>query len=472
MTQQLYRLGMVGLGVMGRSMVLNMADHGHAVVGYDKDPTKGQELLQEGSGKPVGSAATVTEFVAMLEKPRVIMLLVAPAKVVDIVITDLLPHLEAQDLIVDGGNSYYKDTDRRGKLCAEKGVNFFGMGVSGGEAGARHGPSMMPGGPKESYERVRPVLESIAARVNGEPCVTWVGHGSAGHYVKTVHNGIEYGIMQLIAEAYDILRRGVGLSTEELASTFAKWNEGELNSFLVEITAQVLQKRDDKGSEGWLIDKVKDVGGAKGTGKWTSQDALDLQVPVPTIDLAVNARDLSGKAEERKAVAAVLGTPIAVYAGDRAGFIADVGRALQAATIVTYAQGMDLLRKASKEYQYELNLAEVARIWRGGCIIRSAFLEDIRAAYNTKPELPNLLADSGVAAKLKATHPSLRSVLRTAIEMGVPTPCLMGSLSYLDSLRCGPLPMNVTQAQRDFFGAHTYERVDMPGTFHSKWDKG
>jgi len=472
MTEKLYRIGMVGLGVMGRSMVLNMADHGFAVAGYDKDQAKGQDLLKEGAGKPVASAKDVQEFVSLLEKPRTILLLVAPAKVVDIVITDLLPHLDAGDLIVDAGNSYFKDTDRRGQVCAEKKVNFFGMGVSGGEAGARHGPSMMPGGPKESYERVRPVLEAVAARVNGEPCVTWVGNGSAGHYVKMVHNGIEYGIMQLIAETYDILHRGVGLNNDELHSVFADWNKGELNSFLIEITAQIFRKADDKGKGGMLVDKIKDVARQKGTGKWTTQDALDLQWPAPTIDEAVNARYLSGMEEERAAVAKALGTPIAVYAGDQPAFVQQVGQALQAAIILTYAQGMDLLQSASKAYDYGLELSEVARIWRGGCIIRSALLEDIRAAYSARPDLPHLLVDRRVADKERASHNGLRQTIRTAVEMGVPIPCLTASLAYLDGLRCGSLPTNLIQAQRDFFGAHTYERIDMEGTFHSHWDEG
>src|SRR5262245_18659705 len=268
MTQTLYRIGMVGLGVMGRSMVLNMADHGFAVAGYDKDQAKGQDLLKEGAGKPVASAKDVQEFVSLLEKPRTVLLLVAPAKVVDIVITDLLPHLDPGDLIVDAGNSYFKDTDRAGQRCAERKVHFFGMGASGGEAGARHGPSMMPGGPKESYERVRPVLEAIAARVNGEPCVTWVGNGSAGHYVKMVHNGIEYGIMQLIAECYDVLHRGAGLSNDDLHKVFDSWNKGETASFLLEITAQIFLKRDDKGGNARLVDKIKDCARQKGTGKW------------------------------------------------------------------------------------------------------------------------------------------------------------------------------------------------------------
>ena len=468
---QLYRIGMVGLGVMGQSMVLNMADHGFPVAGYDKDAAKGQALLAAGAGKPVGAVSDPAAFVAMLEKPRAILLLVAPAKVVDFVLADLLPLVEPGDLIIDAGNAYFKDTDKHAKTCAEKGVHFFGMGVSGGESGARHGPSMMPGGPKDAYERVRPILEAIAARVNDEPCVSWVGNGSAGHYVKMVHNGIEYGIMQLLAEIYDVLHRGLSMGNEELHQVFDGWNKGVLNSFLVEITAQVFAKKDDKGGSGYLLDKIKDIARQKGTGKWTSQDALDLQVPVPTIDLAVNARDLSGMADERRAVAKSLGSPIALYAGDRKAFIASAGQALQAATMLAYAQGMDLLRVASKAYDYGIDLAEVSKIWRGGCIIRSGFLEDMRAAYAKDPSLPTILADAGIAAKVAATHPGLRTFLKTSIEMGIPTPCLMGSLSYLDSLRCGPLPTNLTQAQRDFFGAHTYERVDAEGTFHSHWDQ-
>ncbi len=471
MAAQLYKLGMVGLGVMGRSLVLNLADHGFAVAGYDRDLAKGQALLGEGAGKPVAAAENVQQFIAMLEKPRVVMALVAPASIVDLVLDQQLPLLEAGDLFIDAGNSYYKDTDRRGKKCADKGVNFFGMGVSGGEAGARTGPSMMPGGPKESYERVRPMLEAVAAKVNGEPCVAWVGHGSAGHYVKMVHNGMEYGIMQLIGEAYDLLHRGAGMSNDELAGIFDSWNKGELNSFLIEITAQILRKKDDKGGSGSLLDKVKDVGRQKGTGKWTSQDAMDLQAPTPTIDMSVCVRDLSAMSAERSAIGSVFGSPVAPYAGDRAAFVSQVGRALNAATILTYAQGLESLRHASQAYKYDLNLAEVAKIWRGGCIIRSALLEDIRAAFSSNPNLPNLIVDPRVAPKVKANVPALRETIRTAVDMGVPVPCMMASLSYLELLRAGTLPTNLTQAQRDFFGAHTYERTDAEGTFHSHWDQ-
>jgi 6-phosphogluconate dehydrogenase len=467
---QLYRIGMVGLGVMGRSLVLNMADHGFSVAGYDKDPARGQTLLAEGAGKPLGSAADAASFVAMLEKPRIIVLLVAPAPIVDVVLRDLLPHVEEGDLIIDSGNSHFRDTDRHGQLCAEKKIHFFGMGISGGEAGARYGASLMPGGPRESYERVRPVLESVAAKVNGEPCVTWVGHKSAGHYVKMVHNGIEYGIMQLIAEAYDLLHRGAGLGNDELAAVFDRWNTGPLSSFLIEITAKIFRKRDEKDPTSRLIDKVKDAARQKGTGKWTSQDAVDMQIPVPTIDWAVRVRDLSGMVTERSAVASVLGGPVAVHGGDRAAFAEQVGKALDLAIILTYAQGLDLLRHASKTYEYGLNLAEVAKIWRGGCIIRSALLEDIRAAYTTQPDLPNLIVDGRITARVRSLLPALRNLVRTAVDVGVPIPTLMASLSYLECLRSSSLPTNLTQAQRDAFGAHGHERVDMEGTFHCRWD--
>ena len=469
MTQP-YRIGMIGLGVMGRNLVLNLADHGVSVVGHDSNPAQGQALLAEGAGKPLASAPDLPSFVALLQKPRLVVLLVAPA-VVDAVLRDLLPHLEEGDLIIDSGNSHFPDTNRRAQLCADGKIDFFGMGISGGESGARHGPSLMPGGPRTSYERVRPVLEAVAARVNGEPCVAWMGNGSAGHYVKMVHNGIEYAVMQLIAEAYDLLHRGAGLGNDELADVFDHWNRGPLESYLIEITARIFRKRDEKDPSSRLIDKVKDTARQKGTGKWTSRDALELQVPVPTIDQAVRARELSDLTTPRSALASVLGGPVAVHGGDRPALVEQLGKALELAALLSYAQGLDLLRQASRAYRYDLNLAEVAKIWRGGCIIRAALLEDVRAAYATQPDLPNLVVDGRLASRARALLPALRGAVRTAIDLGVPVPALMASLSYLEGLRSGSLPTNLIQAQRDCFGAHTYERVDLEGTFHSRWEE-
>ncbi len=471
MTAPLYEMGMVGLGVMGRSLALNMADHGYSVVGYDKNPAAGRQLIDEGEGKPVAFAATPAEFTAMIRPPRAVMLLVAPAHVVDFVLRDLLPHLSTGDLVIDAGNSYFRDTDRRAKTAEEKGVRFFGMGVSGGEAGARYGPSLMPGGPRDAYERVRPVLEAVAARVQGEPCVAYLGPGSCGHYVKTVHNGIEYGVMQLIAEVYDLLRRGPGLSNDELADVFARWGRGPQGSYLLEITAQIF-RRDDEKTGKRLVDLVRDAAGQKGTGKWTSQEALELGVPTPTIDAAVSLRVTSGRVTERSAGRKLLPGADAAFAGDRQTFLDRLGDALYAASAVTYAQGMDLLAHASKTYGYGLSLDEVARVWRGGCIIRAGLLDDVRAAYRARPDLPNLLLDPGLSGKLAAGQAGLRAAVRAAAELGLPAPALSASLAYYDALRCGPLPTNLVQAQRDFFGAHTYERTDEPpGTaHHTRWD--
>jgi 6-phosphogluconate dehydrogenase len=468
MSQQ-FAFGMIGLGVMGQNFALNLLDNGVAVLGYDKDLSKGEGFVRAAQGKPAGSAVDLADFVARLEKPRVVMMLVAPASVADIVLKDLLPLLEPNDLVIDGGNSFFKDTDRRGALCAEKGVHFFGMGVSGGESGARHGPSMMPGGPKEGYQRVQPMLEAIAAKVNGEPCVGWVGEKSAGHYVKMVHNGIEYGLMQLIAEVYDILHRGGGVKHSELHDIFETWNKGELASYLVEITAKIFAQKDEHTS-GDLLDKIKDAARQKGTGKWTSQDALDLTVPTSIIDMAVFARNISGMTDERTAVSKQIGEPIAVYAGERDVLVKHAKHGLRLASLLSYAQGVDLLRHASKAYGYGVDLEQVAKIWRGGCIIRAALLEDIRAAYKANPALVNLVVDEKIAAVVKECLPSLRWLLRNAIDMGIPTPCHSAALNYIESLRCGRLPTNLTQAQRDYFGAHTYERIDREGTFHTQWE--
>jgi 6-phosphogluconate dehydrogenase len=351
-----------------------------------------------------------------------------------------------------------------------KGIQFLGVGVSGGEEGARHGPSIMPGGSKEAYEQVRPVLEAVAARVNGDPCVTYLGPGSAGHFVKMVHNGIEYGVMQLMAETYDLMKRGLGLNDEELHDVYSAWNNGELNGYLLEITSHIFSKVDEKTGKR-LIDEILDVAKQKGTGMWTSQSAMELQVPIPTIDLAVAMRDLSVFAKEREQAGAIYLKPIPRFSGDRNTFLAQLRGALYAALIITYAQGLVLLVVASKKYEYHLNLEAVARIWRGGCIIRAALLEDICAAFHARPELPNLLLDPNLSHKLMEHQEDLRRVVRQAAEAGVPIPGLMVTLGYLDAYRSVWLPANLIQAQRDYFGAHTYERIDAKGTFHTEWEK-
>ena len=461
---------MVDLGVMGRNLVLNMADHGCAVAGYDKDADKVEALRKESAERKVCGAANILDFIALLRKPRAIMMLMPAGPPVDSVIKDLLPHLDKGDLIIDAGNSYFKDTDLRARNLAAKSIHFLGVGVSGGEEGARHGPSIMPGGPKEAYERIRPVFEAAAAKVNGEPCVNWLGPGSAGHFVKMVHNGIEYGIMQLIAEAYDLMKRGWGLNDDEVCEVYASWNKGELNGYLVEITSHIFSKPDEKTCQR-LIDEILDVAKQKGTGMWTSQSAMELQVPIPTIDLAVAVRDLSVFAKERERAGAIYQRSMWRSSGDRDTFLAQLCHALFAAMLITYAQGMALLAVASDKYKYHLDFGAVARIWRGGCIIRAALLEDICAAFRARRELPNLLLDPNLSRKLTAHQEDLRQVVCQAAGSGVPAPGLMVSLGYFDAYRSAWLPANLIQAQRDYFGAHTYERIDAKGTFHTKWEK-
>jgi len=469
-SQQQYAIGMVGLGVMGRNLVLNMADHGCAVAGYDRDQAKVEALRKESAERNICGAANIPDFIALLRQPRAIMMLVPAGAPVDSVIEDLLPHLDRNDLIIDAGNSYFKDTDVRARNLAAKGIHFLGVGVSGGEDGARHGPSIMPGGPKEAYERVRPVFEAASAKVNGNPCVTWLGPGSAGHFVKMVHNGIEYGVMQLIAESYDLMKRGLGLNDDRMREVYALWDKGELNGYLVEITSHIFSKQDEKTGQR-LIDEILDVAKQKGTGMWTSQSAMELQVPIPTIDLAVAMRDLSGFAKEREQAGAIYQQSIQRFAGDRDAFLTQLGRAIFAAMIITYAQGMALLAVASDKYKYHLDLEAVARIWRGGCIIRAALLENICAAFRARRDLPNLLLDPNLSRKVMEHQKCLRQVVCQAVESGVPTPGLMVSLGYLDAYRSAWLPANLTQAQRDYFGAHTYERIDAKGTFHTEWEK-
>jgi 6-phosphogluconate dehydrogenase len=461
-------IGMVGLGVMGRNLVLNMADHGFSVAGYDKNAKQVEALRHESKEHDVLGTTDIQEFTAQLRQPRAVMMLVPAGAPVDSVIKDLLPHLNKGDLIIDAGNSYFKDTDLRARSLAAKGIQFLGVGVSGGEEGARHGPSIMPGGPKEAYERVRPIFEAVAAKVNGDPCVTWLGPGSAGHFVKMVHNGIEYGVMQLIAETYDLMKRGLGLSDDELHDVYGKWNQGELNSYLVEITSHIFSRHDEKTGER-LIDEILDVARQKGTGMWTSQSAMELQVPIPTIDLAVAMRDMSAFAKEREQAGAMYQQSMRRLNSDRDTFLTQLGRALYTAMIVTYAQGMALLAVASDKYKYGLDLEAVTRTWRGGCIIRAALLEDICAAFCARRDLPNLLLDPNLSHKVMEHQEGLRQVVCKATELGVPAPGLMVSLGYLDAYRSTWLPANLIQAQRDYFGSHTYERNDAKGTFHTEW---
>jgi len=464
---------MVGLGTMGRNFLLNVAGHGFSCVGYDLDAAKRSLLLEEGKDANVVAADDMPAFVAGLETPRRIMLLVPAGPIVDAVITELIPHLEPGDLVIDGGNSHFEDTERREKLLNEKNIEFLGVGVSGGEEGARHGASIMIGGNPDVYEHVRPMLEAASAKVNGEPCAAHVGRSSAGHFVKMVHNGIEYGLMQLISEAYDLLKRGYRMSTEEIAALFAEWNEGDLNSFLIEITATVLKKQDDKTGQP-LVDLILDTAGQKGTGRWTSQVAMDLGVPIPTIDSAVTMRQISARKAERLAAARKLGVVVEELSVDeqlRESTIEFVREGLLAAFITTYAQGLSLLKTASTEKNYELDMVEIAKIWRGGCIIRAKLLEDIRQAFAAEPELENILVSDVFVPVLRRNQALLKAFVHFAASADVPCMSAAASLNYLKAYSTERLPANLIQAQRDYFGAHTYQRIDEDGIFHTPdWD--
>ena len=462
-------IGMVGLGVMGRNLVLNMVDHGTLVAGYDTDLARVQALQQEAGAQPIYGAQSIEEFIDLLHVPRAVMMLVPAGAPVDSVIRDLLPHLEPGDLIIDGGNSHFSDTDLRATTLAAKGIDYLGVGISGGESGARHGPSMMPGGPQGAYERVLPIFEAVAAKVDGEPCVAYVGPGSAGHYVKMVHNGLEYGLMELIAETYALMKLGLGLNDDELHAVYDRWNETELNGYLLEITSHIFLQVDELTGKR-LIDVILDEARQKGTGMWMSQDAMELQVPVPTVDIAVTMRNLSALEGERVAASQVLDGPGPSWRADREGAIERLRNALYASTIVTFAQGFAQLQTASKAYGYSLDLEAVARIWRGGCIIRSALLQDIRAAFHARPKLPNLLVDASIGQKVVGRRCDLRSIVCAAADLGIPAPAMMASLAYFDGYRSAWLPANLIQAQRDYFGSHSYERVDAKGTFHTRWE--
>jgi 6-phosphogluconate dehydrogenase len=469
MTEQKYDIGMVGLGTMGLNLVMNMSDHNFSVVGYNKDLDRVDALNEAGKGRDVYGVRKIQDLVAHLRKPRAVMMLVPAGAPVDSVIQDLLPLLEAGDLIIDGGNSHFTDTDRRTKMLKEKGINFIGVGISGGEKGARYGPSMMPGGEPEAYQRVEAIFEAVAAKVDGDPCVTYLGPGSAGHYVKMVHNGIEYGLMQLISESYDLMKRGLHINNDQLAEIFSNWDQTELNGFLIEITGKIFCKQDDK-SDKRLIDMILGEAHQKGTGMWTSQEAMDLQVPAPTIDAAVTWRNLSDFLTERRAASRELRGPKRKADIDQQTFVEKLQKALFASMILTYDQGFALLRVASKKYQYNLDLEAVARIWRGGCIIRAGALEDFRKAFKAKDDLPNLLIDAKIAEMVEDRQSALRDVVQAATSWGLPIPGMMASLAYFDGYRSAWLPANLIQAQRDLFGAHTYQRVDRDGVFHTQWE--
>jgi len=466
--KQLYDFGMIGLGVMGRNFLLNVADNGFSIAGLDTNKEQAQALVEEAKGKKVMATTDMKKFVAALKPPRRIMMLVPAGKVVDIVIDGLLKHVEKGDMIIDGGNSFFPDTDRRLEYLKDKKINFLGVGVSGGAKGARFGPSIMPGGSKTAYNKVKKILEAVSAKVDGEPCVAFMGSGSAGNYVKMVHNGIEYAMMQMLAESYDILKNIGGLNNKELHQAYTKYNRGKLRSFLVEITAEIFAQKDEIG-RGMLIDKILDKAKQKGTGKWTSQNAMDFGIPVPSIDAAVTMRGISSQKQERVKAAKILKVRSTKSKVSKTKLIKEVGDALYFAFITAYAQGMALLVDASKEKKYGLDMEATARIWRGGCIIRAALLEDIRKAYSSNKDLANLMVDKTFAKKLKGTQSSARSVIKYGIDAGIPTLALSASLAYFDAYRDARLPLNLTQAQRDHFGSHTYERVDKKGIFHTEW---
>jgi len=470
MEQQLYDYGMIGLGTMGLNLLYNMCDHGYSVAGFDSDISKVENLKKSKGDYQIYGAQNIKEFLDVLKKPRAIMLLVPAGHIVDLVIEELKPLISPSDIIMDCGNSHFTDTDRRIEYLAKDNIHFMGVGVSGGESGARYGPSIMPGGSKEAYERVAPMLEAVSAKIKNEPCVTYIGRGSAGHYVKMVHNGIEYGLMQLIAECYQLLKEITGISNEELHVIFSNWNNGPLQSYLIEITSLIFTQKDDL-TQNFLIDMILDSAHQKGTGKWMSQNAMDLQVPVPAIDAAVSARDLSAFKNERVSASQKLKGPVTNLFNNKNEFAKIIEQALYFSMITTFSQGISLMRLASIEYKYDLNPEEVVKIWRGGCIIRASLLENIRLVFQQNPELQNLMESGEISEKLNSSQEEVRKVIKIAVDNGIPVPGFMASLSYYDGYRKGWLPSSLLQAQRDFFGAHTYQRIDRKGNFHSQWNQ-
>lgn len=468
--ENLADIGLIGLAVMGENLVLNMESKGYTVAVYNRTTEKVDHFVNgRGRGKKFIATHTIAEFCRAIRRPRKVMMLVKAGPAVDDLIEQLLPHLEAGDVIIDGGNTHFPDTIRRTKYVESKGLFYIGTGVSGGEEGALNGPSMMPGGSTAAWPLVKPIFQSICAKADGMPCCDWVGEDGAGHFVKMVHNGIEYGDMQLICETYQIMKDLLGMSNAEMHEVFAKWNEGDLDSYLIEITRDILAYRDDTGA--YTLDYILDAAGQKGTGKWTAIAALDEGVPLTLITEAVFARSLSAMKEERVAASAELSGPKKTFAGDRAAFLSDLHDALYAAKIVSYAQGYALMRQAAHTYGWNLNNGGIALMWRGGCIIRSVFLGKIKEAFDRMPNLTNLLLDPFFKEKVLTAQSGWRSVVASAVTNGIPVPSMSAALSYFDGYRTERLPANLLQAQRDFFGAHTYERVDRErGTFfHTNW---
>ncbi len=468
MSQQ--AIGVVGMAVMGSNLALNIESRGHAVSIYNRHRERTDQVVAENPGKRLVPTYSLREFVDSLEKPRRILLMVKAGEPTDATLAELKPLLDKGDIVIDGGNTFFQDTIRRERELGAAGLHFIGTGVSGGEEGALHGPSIMPGGPRDAYDLVAPILTEIAARApDGEPCVAYMGPNGAGHYVKMVHNGIEYGDMQLISESYAVLRNVLGLSNDELAAVYGEWNKGELDSYLIAITADIFTKKDsDSGNA--LVDMILDRAAQKGTGKWTSQSALDLGVPLPLITESVFARLLSSLKDERVAASQVLPGPKAsTFSGDRSAFIEAVRRALYFSKIVSYAQGFAQLRAASEEYQWQLPYGTIARIFRAGCIIRARFLQKITDAYARDAQLKNLLLDPYFRDIAAQYQDALREVVSTAVRAGVAVPCFASAIAYYDSYRAEHLPANLLQAQRDYFGAHTFERIDKPGSFHADW---
>lgn len=464
-----FNFGMIGLGVMGSNLLLNIADHGFAVIGYDKNPGKTKILEASATkGTIVKGVNTLAEMISALQKPRKLMMLVPAGNPVDSVIGELIPLLEEGDIIIDGGNSHYLDTVKRVTFLKKKNLHFMGIGISGGEQGARLGPSIMPGGDVEAYKEVEPILKAVAAKVNDKPCVAYLGNDAAGHYVKMVHNGIEYAVMQLISECYDILQNGLGLDNNELHTIFSGWNNSEMSSFLLEITADIFLIKDDKTGN-VLVDMILDKAGSKGTGIWTSEAALDLPEPIPTIDMAVMIRNISAMKEERVSAYNLYNTEVKRINIPKEEVIKQLHDALLFATIVSYTHGLSMLAKASVLLKMEIPLQEVIRVWSGGCIIRSELLNLFAKAFLKNPQLQNLLLDDEIAALLKSKQEGLTSIVSTAISNGYPVSALSASLNYLNAYTREKLPTNLIQAQRDYFGSHTYERVDVPGVFHTDW---